>query len=127
MKKQILSVFALLFMSYLTFPVMAMEDNGSGFGCILGYKGFSLEGTEFKHDTHPSDSFLPSSNVPGSAGTTSLSDEISSYFAFGLRYQAPIVKDFNFSFDLGGLYGGQRDCHQNDNDYRSKKNGSIVC
>ena len=128
-KKVMLALVALV----STMAVMAQNaDSDSlysperGVGLLVGYRGYDLGGSSYSHDTHPQDSFLPGANVPGSGGTTTL-DGTSSFALLGFRFQpAPIAKVWTLNFDVGGLFGGQRDRHQNANDARYPGNGSFV-
>ncbi len=131
MKNWLSAVAVLLVVLFVSLPLSAIAENNMGdgdtFGCVIGYKALSLPKVTFKHNTKlPDDYFLSRSDVPGSAGTTTIGGGISSYFAVGLRYQVPIAKDFMLNADLGMLAGGQRDEHKNDNDSRPDANGSFV-
>ena len=59
----------------------SIENPFDGFSALLSYKNVPLKQT-FSHNTAPSDAFLPNSDVPGSAGTTSLNH--AQYISLGL-------------------------------------------
>ena len=131
MKNWLIAVAVLVMVSFASLPLSAIAENnmgdGDAFGCVIGYKALALPKVTFQHDTKlPDDYFLPRSNVPGSAGTTTIGGGISSYFALGLRCQKPVANSFMLNADLGMLVGGQRDEHKNDNDSRPDANGSFV-
>ena len=97
----------------------------NGFGPLIGYKAFELDDAKFFHDTHPGDSFLPNSNISGSAGSTQVGGLLH-FAALGARYHARLSDAFALTIDGGDLIGGDRDEHQNQNDSRSSGSGSFV-
>lgn len=100
------------------------------FSVTLGYREYKLQHPTYSHNTHPNDSFLPRASVPGSAGTTTLDGKLR-FGAVGFRYDQPIAPTrtsnrLKLNVDLGGLFGGARDDHQNNNDPRPAGNGAFV-
>lgn len=95
----------------------------SGFHVSVGYKNLSLD-YEFRHNTHPGDSFLPNAGQAGSAGKTELKQL--HFVAVGVGYDQPFLENWSANFDLSALFGGARDRHQNANDSRPAANGAFV-
>jgi hypothetical protein len=106
----------------------------SGFAALLGYKSVPVKQT-FSHDTNPDDNFLPNSNVPGSAGVTSLDQ--AQFIDLGLRYEIPVNKKWSFNIDATGLFaastgngadasGMNLDDRQNANDNRPAANAAFI-
>lgn len=105
-------------------PAQAPDN---GLELKFGYKSAVVEGTTFSHDTHPDDSFLPNSNVPGSAGTTSLDDGMLHFGTLGLGYHAPLMNErLSWNVDVGGMLGGDSDRRKNANDSRPDGNAAFV-
>lgn len=131
-KSLVYSFAAFIVAMFIAIPARAENDGEpiKGFGISLGWKSFDLKGTTFSHDTHPQDSSMPGSNIPGSAGSTSLEGTLANNFgAIGLKYQAPITfisPNLTYNIGIGALAGGNRDRHKNDNDSRPGENASFV-
>ncbi len=106
-------------------PLARAQAPEGGFRALLGYKSLNLDDHRFSHDTHPDDSFLPNSGVPGSAGTTDVGGMLH-FAALGVGHQARLSDSLSLTFDVGGLIGGDRDRHQNVNDTRPVANGAFV-
>jgi hypothetical protein len=110
-------------------PVRAQspESPQSGFRTFAGLKTLDIGEQRFRHDTHPDDSFLPDSDVPGSAGETNVGGT-HFYATFGGGYRARLSDLFSLTIDAGILLGvgNNRDRHQNDNDNRPAASGTFV-
>jgi hypothetical protein len=76
----------------------------------------------FAHDTHPDDASLPSASVPGSAGVTSLDDEV--FYGIGAGYSW-VSENMTLTADLSWMTG-PRDERQNANDTRPPAQASFV-
>jgi hypothetical protein len=114
------ALWALLAVFAFIKAISAADD----FSALVGYKFISGLSYGYTHNTHPDDSFLPSANVPGSAGSTSLS---TAHFGIaGVGYQPKLYGDLHLTLDVGLLFGGARDRHQNDNDLRPPAVGAFV-
>jgi hypothetical protein len=94
----------------------------AGLRAWVGYKSVDID-YKFIHDTHPDDS-LPGAGVPGSAGQTELGRL--HFVALSLRHARPIYESWSLNFDLGGLFGGDRDRHKNANDTRPDSSAAFV-
>jgi hypothetical protein len=106
---------------------IADTDEQNGFGLTAGYRAIELKGTAYAHNTNPNDSFLPNSNVPGSAGTTSLDGRTLSYGSLGVNYQHRLISHLHGNIEIGALFGGgMRDERQNANDPRPAANAAFV-
>ena len=92
-------------------------------GYSIGYRYIELD-YEYRHDTHPDDSFLTNSDVPGSAGTTGFSE--AHMFYLGGRYAVDLSKSFSVHVDGGFLLGGDTDRRKNANDTRSDETSAYV-
>lgn len=90
----------------------------------VGYRYVSGIDYEYSHDTHPDDRWLPNGDVPGSAGTTHVSEAHVIEFGVGRDFALPKSFVAWASFDLG--IGVNMDNHQNDNDYRDAACGAFV-
>ncbi len=98
-------------------------------GVTLGYQGYSAisdAGLSCVHNTHPNDYFLPNAGVAGSAGKTDISKKFLSFGALGVRCQQEFVKDVAWNFEIGGLFGYNKDRKQNINDSRPAANGAFI-
>lgn len=125
MKRVLLTVIVAITLVVSIVSIQAQPDP-SKWHVLLGYKMVNTDNTTFAHNTHPNDAFLPRSGVPGSAGTTSLDDKTLNFVELGIGYHYPIYNKIEFSFSSGGLVGGGRNGHQNDNDSRPAANGAFV-
>jgi hypothetical protein len=105
-------------------PVHAQPPE-SGFEFMYGCKTLELGEHWFQHDTHPDDSFLPDSNVPGSAGVTNAGGT-HVFATIGGRYRARLSDLFSLTLNMELLMGDNRDRHQNDNDSRPAEFGAFV-
>jgi hypothetical protein len=110
-------------------PVRAQssESPESGFRLFSGLKTLNLGDQRFRHDTHPDDSFLPDSGVPGSAGETNARGTLFGT-TLGGGYRQRLSDWFSLTLDMGVLLleNETRDRHQNDNDPRPASSGSFV-
>jgi hypothetical protein len=109
-------------------PVRAQssESPESGFRAFVGFKTLNLGDQRFWHDTHPDDSFLPESNVPGSAGVTNIGGT-RTYITAGAGYQKRLSDLFSLTLDVGILLSNHnRNRHQNANDGRPAATGAFV-
>src|SRR5437899_1833349 len=97
-----ITIFALTLTSTLVIaplPCSAQdEDAENHFRAFLGYKSLKLDDHQFSHDTHSDDSFLPNSNLPGSAGTTDVGGRLH-FAAFGCGYQFHLWDNFALTLD----------------------------
>lgn len=129
MKKLLLLTLAAITIISTTSVIAQNDGQQPGFSVSAGIKSLRLEGVTFSHDTHPDDYFLPGSNVPGSAGTTSLSGGQTYYASVGIGYDHPIPvisKSLAWKIEIGVLVGGQDDQHKNANDSRPDSNAAFI-
>jgi hypothetical protein len=126
-KSSLLTLASAVLLTLLTQPVRAQspESPASGFRAFIGFKTLKLGEQRFRHDTHPDDSFLPDSGVPGSAGVTDAGGT-HSFATVGGGYRARLSDLFSLTLDMGILLGGNRDRHQNANDARPAASGAFV-
>ena len=80
-------------------PPLRAESPESGFRAFIGCKALKLDEHRFQHDTHPDDSFLPDSDVPGSAGVTDVGAR-HSFVTLGGGYQARLADLFSLTLDM---------------------------
>jgi hypothetical protein len=108
-------------------PPARAQSPESGFRVFIGCKTLKLGEHRFRHDTHPDDSFLPDSGVPGSAGVTDAGGT-HYYVTLGGGYQARLSDLFSLNLDMGILLGvgNNRDRHQNANDDRPAESAAFV-
>jgi hypothetical protein len=125
MKTSTLSTLILAVTIALFAQCATAQEAEEGFRAFLGYKSLKLDDHQFTHNTHPDDSFLPNSAVPGSAGSTDVGGTLS-FAAFGMGYQFRLWDSFAISLDAGGLAGGKRDSRQNANDSRPPGSASYI-
>lgn len=90
----------------------------------LGYRYISGIDYKYSHDTHPDDRWLPNGTVPGSAGSTHVSEAHVVQFGLGRDFALPHHFLAWSSLDLG--FGVNMDDHQNDNDPRDPAQGAFV-
>lgn len=90
----------------------------------IGYRYLSGLDYTYSHDTHPDDRWLPNGDVPGSAGTTEVSEVHIIQLGVGrdFRLSGPWVGWS--SLNIG--FGVNMEDHQNDNDYRDPAHGAFV-
>lgn len=125
----IVAIVALTMAMFQQTSVKAEENDAlKGWAVTAGYKNIQLngDGTSFIHDTHPADAFLPRSGIPGSAGETSIESRLH-FGSLGFRYQNLIIpQKLSYNIDIGGMFGGDRDSKQNDNDPRPAATGAFI-
>lgn len=89
----------------------------SGLALVVGYKLIDIGRTVIPHDTHPEETFLPDSGVPGSAGTTVLDGRLHC-FAAGFRWNTPVLEHFSLHAEAGVLGTYERETSLSANDTR---------
>jgi hypothetical protein len=123
-KSSLLTLASAILLTLLTQPVRAQSPE-SGLRAFAGFKALNLGDQRFWHNTHPGDSFLPDSDVPGSAGVTDVGG-MQFCITLGGEYQKYLSDSFSLTLGMGIMYGGDSDRHQNDNDPRPASSGSFV-
>jgi hypothetical protein len=119
---QILAIVCLLYVAAQA--TLAQDNDKKNWGnAVIGYRYYDFQ-YRFNHDTHPDDSFLPNSGVPGSAGTTELKGL--HMFAAGGGYERVIGKGFSWRLEAGGLFAVNSQRKQNENDPRPPSGGSFI-
>ena len=95
-------------------PIQAQaEAKDPGWGIVTGYRYIDVD-FQYSHDTHEDDSYLPDSQVPGSAGTTEIGG--SNWFFLGGRYQMALGERWFGNVDAGMIFGGDEVKSKNSND-----------
>ncbi len=125
MNKSIVAITLAAVLAGLAHQAGADTPRQAGFHGLLGYRSIDIGDYHFTHDTHPDDAFMQGSQTPGSAGTTSLDNRLN-LFALGIGYHAPIGRSVLFNFDVGGLFGDERNQIKNVNDDRADAHAAYV-
>ena len=95
------------------------RSEDGGFNFITGIEVIDLPTFERPHPTHRDDSFLPNSQVSGSAGKTSVGGSWEPFCAIGVEYQRPLIADkLQLSTTGAVFFGKELDKRQNANDPR---------
>lgn len=105
--------------------IVYSQDSKIKFHILGGFRTVTLSDNQFEHDTHPDDYFLTNSNVPGSAGTTEMNGR-HGYLLVGGGFEKKLSPLTSLNFDLGFLFGQNRDIQQNLNDVRHPHNAAFI-
>jgi len=120
--KQILAIVCLFHMA--TQAALAQDKDRKNWGnAVIGHRYYDFQ-YRFSHDTHPDDSFLPNSGVPGSAGATELKSL--HMLVAGGGYERVIGRGFSWRLESGGLFAVNSQRKQNENDPRPPSGGSFI-
>ena len=96
---------------------LCAEVTDNSWEILAGYRYIDVD-YQYDHDTHPDDSYLPNSQLPGSAGTTEIGG--SSWFFIGGRYQMLLGEKLSGSLNGGLLLGGDEDKQLNSNSLKGQ-------